>query len=209
MSVTMKLTQFAKFVGVSHPAVVKAEKKGLLVKNKNGRFDPRNAINKAYINANQKNRLVQKVTAKISKIADTKINNGSGTSKENDPESDSSKNCGDDGDLSPTQINSLLSKNELEKKKITVETRIKEVQLAETLKEIIPFSIVRERLSRFGTILQNSLLVLPERWADEVLNLVKEKGKKARPELVTLWSKSLALAVNECKRGIREANEEW
>ena len=45
----MKTRQFAKFVGVSQPAIVKAEKAGKVVRDKRGRFNPRNKVNRLYI----------------------------------------------------------------------------------------------------------------------------------------------------------------
>lgn len=184
---------FAKLAGVSEPAICKATKSGTVVKAGKNQIDPEHPANKNYIQLNQSKRKNHKLAAKVKRSGSVKAKSDKVKSK--NPETDDS------------EVRNYASKLDLERAKLAVETKLKQVQLAENMKELIPVELVRARLASFSTVLQNTILILPDKLSDDIVNIVMDKGSEARADVATILGRALAHGIKESKKAIDKVTD--
>lgn len=203
----LKTNDFIKLAGVSRMAITKAVRSGRVIKEGRSAIDINNPINQEYIRLNQNKIGVKKVDAKFTDSFKTQA----GLSESNDVKSkpivSRAEKQHTEMQLSETDIKSYVSKIDLERAKLEIDTKLKQVQLSVAMRELIPTKLVKQRISNFATVLQNTVLVLPDKLTDEIVNLVLEKGKGASVHVNSLLSKSIGSAIKESKLAIDKISD--
>ena len=201
----MKTREFAKFVGVSQPAIVKAEKEGRVARNKKGNFDPRNKANKIFIESNKKIRVSQRASAHVARLVKGNTPKGKAVSTKGvvedaprpEPASDEPKEPG-------SEVDKYLTNRDLEREKLLVDIQAKKLAVAETMGDIIRQDLVAERLSKFAAVLQNSILILPEKLRSEFTAIYMKKGKAGEAAFEALLSKHIALGIKKAQKALKD-----
>jgi hypothetical protein len=204
----MKPIEFAKLADVSRMAISKAIRSGIVVLGKDGGIDPNNETNVYYINSNKSKRRNHKLAAKVSKLdRNKKEKRKSNSNKKSSNRDLESKSPTDQHGISGEEELDFLSKADLEKEKLAIEVKLKKVQFAITINELVPIKIFEARLAQYQIALQNSILILPEKIATDLCNIIIEKGIDGKAEAKSLLSKAIAHGVNESKRAIDKVTD--